>query len=186
MEKTKTLVCNTWKTKTAASVLALISAVALPQLFHLLGMVSDLGSKLGETFLPMHIAIFFAAFFAGPWAAGFAGAASPVMSFALTTLIGEPMPALAMLPFMTVELASYGIAAGLLQKTKLPCILSLLLAQIAGRGVRAVAILLGAYCFGSPVAVSVIWTSVLAGLPGLILQWVLIPAIVSCVEHRHA
>ena len=36
------------------------------------------------------------------------------------------------------------------------------------------------------VAVASIWTSVLAGLPGLILQWGLVPLIMFWVEHRAA
>ena len=182
--KTKTFVCKTWKSTTVAAVLAVIAAVALPQLFHLLGMVSNLGTALGETFLPMHIAIFLVGFFAGPWAGLAAGAVSPAVSFALTTLMGSPMPKLAMLPFMIVELAVYGLTTGLLAKTKLPSIVTLLFAQIAGRAVRALAIVIGVYAFGSPMNVAVIWNSVVAGLPGLILQWIIVPLLVYYVEKK--
>ena len=186
MENTqkRTFICKTWKTKTIAAVLAVIAAVALPQLFHLLGMVSNLGTSLGETFLPMHIAIFLVGFFAGPWAGVAAGALSPAVSFGLTSIWGQPMPTLTMLPFMVIELAVYGLATGLLAKTKLPSIVSLLLAQIAGRAVRALAIVIGVYAFGSPMNVAVIWNSVLAGLPGLILQWILVPLLVYYVTKK--
>ena len=184
MENTKSFVCRTWKSKTVASVLAVVAAVALPQLFHLLGMVTNMGTSLGETFLPMHIAIFLVAFFAGPWAGLAAGALSPAVSFGLTTLMGSPMPALVMLPFMIIELAVYGLATGLLAKTKLPSIVTLLLAQIMGRAVRALAIVIGVYAFGSPMNVAVIWNSVLAGLPGLILQWIIVPLLVYYVEKK--
>ncbi len=183
MEKTKTLVCNTWKTKTVAAVLAVIAAVALPQLFHYLGVLSGTGTAPGETFLPMHLPVFLVGFFAGPVAGVLSGALAPAVSFGLTTLLGTPMPAIGMLPFMIVELAGYGLATGLLAKTKLPVLASLLIAQIAGRGLRAVAILIGTL-FSSPVGVSVIWNSILTGLPGLVLQWVFVPLIVFYVERK--
>ena len=188
MEKTKqnALMCKTWKTKTLAAVLAVIASVALPQIFHLLGMVSNMGTSLGETFLPMHIAIFLVGYFAGPLAGLAAGFLSPVLSFALTTAVGTPMPTVVMLPYMVIELAVYGLVTGLFTRcpVKLPAIVSLLAAQVAGRAVRALAIVIGVYAFGSPLNVAVIWNSIAAGLPGLILQWVLIPLILFWVEKR--
>ena len=182
--QSKTLVCKTWKTKTIATLLAIIGAVALPQIFHGLGAVSDLGSSLGETFLPMHLAIFLVGFFAGPWAGLSAGIVSPTISFMLTSLLGSPMPTLVMLPFMIIELAIYGLTTGLLAKIKMPTIAKLLIAQIAGRAIRAVAIVIGVFAFSSPMNVAVIWNSILTGLPGLILQWILIPLLVFYVEKR--
>lgn len=181
------LLCRTWKTKTAAAVLAVIAAVALPQLFHLVGMVSGLGSAPGETFLPMHISIFLVGFFAGPLAGLAAGALSLAISFLLTTAAGASMPALPMLPYMTVELAVYGLVTGLFsdaRKTKLPPFVALLLAQVAGRAARALALVVGVLGFGFGPGISVIWTSIAAGLPGLILQWTLIPLLVALVGRR--
>ena len=186
MEKTqfRSFVCKNWKTKTVAAILAVIAAVALPQALHYLGMVTNLGSALGETFLPMHIAIFLVGFFAGAWAGLAAGFASPAISFALTTMMGRPMPTAQMLPFMMIELAIYGLATGLLARTKLPVLASLLIAQIAGRGVRAIALIIGIYLFSSPMNVAIIWNSIVAGLPGLILQWVIVPLLVFYVERK--
>ena len=39
-------------TKAAATVLAIVAAVALPQLFHVIGAVSGQGTMLGVAFLP--------------------------------------------------------------------------------------------------------------------------------------
>lgn len=189
MEKTEqdTLICRTWKTKTFAAILAVITSVALPQLFHLLGMVSNMGTALGETFLPMHLAIFLVGYFAGPWAGLAAGLASPVLSFGLTSAAGSAMPVAAMLPYMIIELGMYGLVTGLFarnSKAKIPAIATLLVAQIAGRAIRALAIVIGVYALGSPVNVAVIWNSIIAGLPGLILQWVLIPLILFWIEKK--
>lgn len=43
--------------KAAATVLAIVAAVALPQLFHVIGAVSGQGTMLGVAFLPMHLPI---------------------------------------------------------------------------------------------------------------------------------
>ena len=97
------------------------------------------------------------------------------------------MPALVMLPYMVIELSVYGLVTGLFTRycpVKIPVLLSLLAAQVAGRAVRALAIVIGVYGFGSPIAVAVIWKSIVAGLPGLILQWVLIPLILFWVQKK--
>lgn len=161
------------KTQVLAGFIAIVSAVALPQLFHLMGAASGLGTALGEAFLPMHLPIILAGLLCGPYAAAVAGAASPLISFLLTG-----MPGVVMLPFMCVELCVYGLAAGLLRDVKLPTIAKVVIAQIAGRGVRALAILLGVNAFGSTISVSIIWTSIAAGVFGIALQWALIPLIV--------
>lgn len=168
------------KTQTLATIGAIAGAVILPQLFHLMGALSGLGTALGETFLPMHLPIILAGLLAGPYVGAIAGVLSPLVSFALTG-----MPASAMLPFMMIELCVYGLAAGLLSSVKLPSVVKVLIAQIAGRGVRAVAILLAVYAFGSnAVPVAVIWNSIVAGIFGIALQWALIPLVVYRVEHR--
>ena len=173
-----TVVFKTVKTKTLAAVLAIAAAVVIPQIFHVLGAVCDLGTALGETFLPMHFAIFAVGFFAGPVAGGIAGALSPLLSFWLTA-----MPKAPMLPFMMIELCVYGLVTGLLAEVRMPVLAKLLIAQIAGRAVRAAAILLGFYVFSSPIAPATIWTSLLPGLPGLILQWIILPLLVFRVTN---
>ena len=79
-------------TKTAATLLAIV-AVALPQLFHVIGAVSGQGTMLGVAFLPMHLPIIFVGLIAGPAVGAIAGAAAPLVSFLLSG-----MPMLAMLP----------------------------------------------------------------------------------------
>lgn len=158
------------KLQTIGGLIAIVSAVALPQLFHVMGAASGLGTSLGETFLPMHLPIILAGLLLGPYAAAVAGAASPLISFLLTG-----MPGAVMLPFMCVELCAYGLAAGLLRNAKMPTLGKVVIAQIAGRAARALAIVIGANVFGSAVNVSVIWTSIAVGVFGLALQWVIIP-----------
>ena len=130
----------------------------------------------------MHLPIILVGLLAGPYAGAIAGAFGPLVSFALSG-----MPGLAMLPFMVIELAAYGLIAGLLRTANMPTITKVLLVQVGGRVVRAAAILFAVGVLGNTtVAAATIWMSVLAGLPGLILQWGLIPLIMFWVEHRAA
>ena len=157
--------------KAAATVLAIVAAVALPQLFHVIGAVSGQGTMLGVTFLPMHLPIIFVGLIAGPAVGAIAGAAAPLVSFLLSG-----MPMLAMLPLMMIELCAYGLIAGLLRSVKLPSLVKVVLAQLAGRVVLTVATAIAVFVFGSSDSIAATWTSDLAaGLPGLALQWALIP-----------
>ncbi len=165
------------KVQTLAGLIAVVSAVALPQLFHLMGAASGLGTALGETFLPMHLPIIIAGLLCGPYAAGIPGAAAPLLSFWLTG-----MPRIAMLPFMCIELCVYGIAAGVLRGSKLPTLVKVIIVQLAGRAVRAAAIVIGANFFGSAIGVPVIWTSIAAGIFGIALQWALIPLVIYRIQ----
>jgi len=170
----------TVKTKTIATLVAVFAAVAVPQIFHLVGAISGYGTVPGEIFLPMHLPILLVGLLAGPIAGFVAGLCGPIISFALSG-----MPIATVLPFMAIELAFYGFTAGLLAQTKLPVIGKLLLAQIAGRSVRAVAVLIAVYGIGvETISVASIWRTVGAGLAGLILQWSLLPLIVFWIENR--
>ena len=167
------------KAQTLATISAIVGAVVVPQVFHLLGAVSGLGTALGETFLPMHLPILLVGLLAGPYAGAIAGLLGPLASFAISG-----MPGVTMLPLMMIELCIYGLAAGLLRNVKMPTIGKVVTAQIAGRAVRAVVILLSVYVFGSEsISAAVIWTSIGAGIFGLVLQWALLPLIVYRVEN---
>ena len=100
------------KTQAVGTVIALISAVALPQIIHVIGAVSGMGTSLGEALLPMHLPIILAGLLGGSYVAGIAGLLSPLLSFALTG-----MPTSAMLPFMMIELCAYGILVQDFSKT---------------------------------------------------------------------
>ncbi|MDE7094229.1 MAG: ECF transporter S component [Oscillospiraceae bacterium] len=158
------------KTQTIGAFIALVTAVALPQMVHMIGVASGMGTSLGEIFLPMHLPIILIGLLVGPYAAGTAGLLSPLISSALTD-----MPSGTMLPFMMIELCIYGICAGMLKNVKIPVIIKVLMAQIAGRVVRAAAIAVGFYVFDTAVNPTVVLTSIKAGLFGIILQLIIIP-----------
>lgn len=168
------------KQQSIAVITAVAAAVAMPQIFHIIGIVSGQGTAVGETFLPMQLPILLVGLLAGPYIGAAAGLLAPLVSFALSG-----MPGAGMLPFMMLELFIYGLCAGLLREVQLPVIFKVMLAQLSGRGVRAIAILLAVYVFGNEaVSVSVIWNSIVTGIPGILLQWSLLPLIVFWKEHR--
>lgn len=163
-----------------AAALAIVVAVALPQVFHFIGAISGSGTVPGSVFSPMHLPVILVGLLAGPLAGGLAGLFSPVVSHFISG-----MPGAMMVLLMMAELAGYGVIAGLLCNVKLPCILKVLIAQIGGRLVYAVAILVAVNVFGKTnFSVSSIIPSVIAGLPGLMLQWAFIPLIVYRVNGR--
>ena len=159
------------------SVCAVAACVALPQVFHLLGLWTGVGSALGEMLLPMHLPVMLAGMMGGPVTGLVCGIASPLISFALTG-----MPKAALLPFMVVELAVYGLCAGLLRNHKMPTVCKVLLAQVVGRAVRALVLVAAVQMELTRLPISLIWTSISAGAVGIILQLVLIPAVMRLVR----
>ncbi|RSX53472.1 hypothetical protein D2E25_0795 [Bifidobacterium goeldii] len=174
--------------QSAATVLAVIAAVVLPQIFHVAGAALGLGTGLGQALLPMHLPVLLVGLLAGPFAGLATGALAPIVSFLLTG-----MPMAPMVPFMVIELAAYGLFAGLLRglsaldalPSPLAWLIRLVGAQIAGRLVDALAIAVAVYVLGNAqMSVASVWTAVGVGLPGLILQWVLIPVVMFAVDRR--
>ena len=166
------------KVQTIATLVAIVSAVALPQIVHLIGKATGMGTAFGELLLPMHLPIILVGLLAGPFVGGISGLMAPLCSIALSG-----MPSAAMLPFMMVELCVYGLVAGLLRKSDIPTIAKVFAIQVAGRACKAVAIAFAFYVLGSTtLTVASVWNSVLNGVTGIAIQLILVPFIVSVVE----
>lgn len=163
--------------KSVTVIAAIAAAIALPQVFHLIGIVSGTGAAAGTVFLPMHFPVLIAGLLAGPWVGLIAGIISPVLSCAISG-----MPAVALLPFMTVELAFYGLIAGLMSKTKLPVILQLTVAMIGGRLARALAVLISVNFLGGNGSVVSVWDATVTGIPGIAIQLVVIPLLIYRIK----
>lgn len=154
--------------------LSIVASVLLPEVFHLVGAVSGMGSSLGSTFLPMHLAVLFVGLIAGAVAGGIVGAVSPAISFGISG-----MPVFSLLPYMCIELAAYGIVCGMLRKSRMPIVCKVILAQAAGRILKAALIMIAVRCFDfQAVAVLDVWYATVQGLPGILLQLVLIPLLI--------
>lgn len=148
--------------------------VLLPQLFHVLG------PSAGMMFLPMHIPVLMAGLLLGPWAGGVTGLVSPALSCLMT---GMPVPA--KLPFMALELITYGLISGLFagKKTTGQSYLGLASAQIAGRVVNALSAAAAVYLLGAKSAsLPAVWAAVVTGLPGIIIQWIVIVPLVLALK----
>lgn len=163
----------TAKTLTSVGLIAL--AVILPQIVHL-----ALGQPGGVQLLPMYLPVLIGGCLLGSKWAIMVGALSPVVSFAITSMIGEAMPALPRLPFMVVELAVFAVVSGLFSEKIYEngwwAFLAVILAQIAGR-----AVFLGSVAiFQSvvPFTVQMIWSQILAGWAGLAIQAVMVPLLI--------
>ena len=153
--------------------------VLVPRLFHAFHLA-------GATYLPMHIFVLMAGLLFG-WRAGLiVGLLTPISSYAVSQ-----MPAASILPQVTVELAAYGLVAGLLrERLNLKPIWSLLGAMVAGRialFVTVAAIYLVAGGVYSPLGAeatpwSAVWSTIRQGLPGMMIQLALLPAAVWLTE----
>jgi len=141
--------------------------VVLSFLFHQFGLA-------GRIFLPMHFPVFFAGILMGPLSGAIVGFTSPVLSFLLT---GMPPPYA--VPLMALELPAYGVSTGLFyRRLKIHILISLILSMIAGR----IAFALGIFVIGAfvnlPISfISFLEASFITGLPGILLQLILIPVL---------
>lgn len=161
--------------KITYSALYIALGIMVPLAFHLFG--------LGPSFLPMHIPVLLSGFHLGPAAGLMCGLITPVLSH---LAIGMPPLSPPMLPLMMVELPVYGFTAGLLYKTYgLNIWISLIASMILGRlgagltgwllsGLFHLAIPPQAYLLGS----------LLIGLPGIVLQLLLVPVFVRLLKGR--
>lgn len=156
--------------------------LALAGLFVAMGLVLPMGFHslgLGRAFLPMHIPVIMAGIYLG-WRWGILlGAVTPVLSAALTG-----MPAMPVALTMVFELALYAAIAGATYKRTRNGLLSVAAAALAGR----LAYGLGAYLLfpllGLPRVAPFypITGGLVAGLPGVAVQLVLIPLLLLKIK----
>jgi riboflavin transporter FmnP len=152
--------------------------VVLPMAFHSI-------ENSGSVICPMHIPALLCGLICG-WPLGIlCGLAGPLLSMLITG-----MPAAAYLAPMMLELAVYGLVAGLLMKwvrTKnlyADLYISLIVAMIVGRLVagaaRALIFSAGSYSLAA-------WTAsyFVTCLPGIVIQLALIPTIVFALERTN-
>lgn len=163
----------TVKTLTSLGLIAL--AVILPQIVHL-----ALGQPGGVQLLPMYLSVLIGGCLLGWRWAIVVGALSPVVSFAITSLFGEAMPALPRLPFMVAELAVFAVVSGLFSKkiyeNGLWAFPAVILAQLSGRAVFLG--LVAIFQSVAPFTVEMIWSQILTGWVGLAIQAVLVPLLI--------
>ena len=163
----------TYKTLVSAGLIAL--AVILPQLVHL-----ALGQPGGVQWLPMYLPVLIGGCLLGTKWGLAVGALSPLVSFLITSAMGNPMPMAARLPFMMAELAVFALVSGLFTKkisdNGLWAFPAVILAQVTGR-----AAFLGLIALTqsfTQFTVPMIWSQIQTGFIGLAVQAVLVPVII--------
>ena len=157
--------------KSIIAAVCLALCVVLPQAFHAI-------PNAGSIYSPMHIPVLLCGLICG-WSFGLlVGILGPILSSLFTG-----MPPVAVLPTMVVELAIYGLMAGLLfhlirtKKLTLDLYISLIGAMLVG---RVVAGLVRAFIFSPGQVTMKAWATsyFVTALPGIVIQLILIPAIV--------
>lgn len=165
----------TLSAKTLISAALIAAAVLLPLVVH-----AAFGASGGARFLPMYLPVVIGGCVLGKrWGLGL-GVLSPIASFAVTAAMGNAMPTAARLPYMIVELAVFGAAAGAFSRriAQKPYIAfaAVIAAAIVGRAafVALAAMLQGAM----PLTAAAAWAQVQTGLWGVLLQAAVAPVIV--------
>lgn len=151
--------------------------VALPVGFHAIG--------AGKVFLPMHIPVLLGGFFLGPLAGSLVGAATPLLSGFLT---GMPLFSPPIAQAMVFELSIYGFVVGFMQKSmKCGPYLSIVGGMLVGRLVYGATGYLLLPFFGFPQVPfwAPLSTSLIASLPGVLLQVILLPPLARFLEGKN-
>ena len=143
--------------------------ILLPQVFHMV-------PNFGKIFLPMHIPVLLCGIICGWKIGGITGFLVPIL-----TSIFTGMPPMPVVIWMTCELVTYGIIAGLLAKkqTVISTYIALIGAMIGGRIVLAISQLSILGFSGKAMPITVFLTGAfVTALPGILIQLILIPLIV--------
>lgn len=149
------------------------AGILLPLLFNGMG-------GLGRVFLPMQVPVLLAGYLLGPITGLAVGVLTPLLS---TLLTGKP-PLMPILPIVTVELAIYGVGAGLFYRRLhwgvwRTYLLTFALGRLATAGVVAV---LATWFEVRLAPLTYLVTSIGVGLPGIALQCGLLPVLVRRLE----
>lgn len=149
-------------------------AVVFPQIFHLTGVG-------GNVILPMHIPVILAGFLVCPMIGLYVGIIAPIVSHLIT---GMPPVSPPILPLMVIELGAYGFIAGLMHKIfKKNIYLSLTTTMVIGRTALGAAAFVMMRFFGLDINPFLyVKGAIITGLPGIVLQLVLIPVLVFMIE----
>lgn len=167
--------------RAVAILAATTAAVIVPQLFHLAGNATGAGAGIAQTWLPMFLPVILVGLLAGPEVGAIVGIASPVIAAAVT---GLPVPA--MVPFMMIQLVTCGVVAGLVSRMRKPIVWSTLIVVASAPLVLLVARGLYGLAIGSGIGpVASDWLNgITAGVPGLLLQLVVVGLTLSLIGRR--
>ena len=154
---------------------AVIFAIALPQVFHDFGKIIGMDNKIGQMFLPMYLPVLVLSFKVSTVAGIIGGILSPVISF---TISG--MPSAATLPLIIIELACFGLFAGIIRNRTKSLFTQILFVQISSKIVRIIAtIILSCFISNFTITFSIILNTTIIAIPGYNLQLLVVPYFVG-------
>ena len=139
----------------------------------------------GNILLPMHIPVFLCGLLCGPLYGSACGLLLPLLNSVLTG--GSMPPVYPTMPMMMCELCVYGLVSGLLYcktglgKRKIGVYVSMIVAMICGRAAYGGALSMLVLMDTNVKAIGV-WASFVTGLPGVIVQILLVPTLVFTTE----
>ncbi|HOB82267.1 MAG TPA: ECF transporter S component [Peptococcaceae bacterium] len=133
----------------------------------------------GTVLLPMHIPVFLMGLLCGPAYGAIGGLLTPFLSSFLTG-----MPSFfPMLPIMMGELFIYGLVSGFLyQKVRIPLYPSMLIAMFCGRLAYGLLFTFLLMLNNGVLQALSVTAAFMKGLPGIVLQLLLVPAVVKAVR----
>jgi len=142
--------------------------VIVPYIFH----IANLG---GPIFLPMHVPVLLAAFYVNPFYALSIGILAPLLNSVLTG-----MPVLYPIAIiMSFELAAYGLITAIIYK-KGNLFLSLISGMIGGRMIAGIVVFILQSTFGLKInPLLYLKGALITGIPGIVIQILIIPVIVK-------
>jgi riboflavin transporter FmnP len=142
--------------------------IIIPIIFHF----ANIG---GVIFLPMHIPVLLAAFYINPFYAMIVGILAPLLSSIFTGM--PPIYPIAII--MCFELGIYGLVTSVVYK-KYNLIVSLVTGMVSGRLVAGFAVFILQSSFGLRMnPMLYLKGAVITGIPGIIIQLLIIPIIVK-------
>jgi len=145
----------------------------LPVIFHFFG--------LGSTFLPMHIPVLISGFILQAHYSVLVGAMTPLLSSVIT---GMP-PIFPVMPYMVFELAVYAVSVSFLsQKLLFNSYLTLICSMISGRIAAGIAVWVMTGLFEAKLPDPFVFfvSTVSSGIPGIVIQLLIIPPIVIVLK----
>ena len=136
----------------------------------------------GTILLPMHIPILLCGLLCGEKYGAACGLVTPILSSILT---GMP-PVFPMLPIMIVQLTALGFFGGLMYKRfKLPLYPSLIIAMSAGWVLYGLMFSTLVFAAGTGIRALTVSAALTTGIPGLIIQLTIVPALIGSIGHLH-
>lgn len=175
MEKAKSTYIYVLLHHSFSIAVTVICAIALPQLFHAFGVFAGVGDMFGQMFLPMYLPVLILAVKTNAVAGVIAGILSPVISFSISG-----MPTAAMLPFIIIELACFGLFAGLLSKNTMNIFVKIFTVQLLSKIVRITAtVIIGCFVSNMAVTATAVLNTAIIAIPGYILQLLTVPYFIN-------